>query len=173
MGNSTCKKSIIYPCGNGQTYCEFRKKAPRQWISPVAYRTTKSHGFSGWWIPSQDPDWPGSKIFLLSPAKSFHSFEVQEELYETCTLLGSGDVEYAYCGPSCAAGKSRFCNHILALMMKVCKYSLYDRCSGPEGWGRWEPNYSMHFCFGNLAQIATSWNPFPTCHGSGHFQSWK
>lgn len=31
-----------------------------------------------------------------------------------------------YCGPSCAAGKSCFCNHILALMMKVCKYFLYD-----------------------------------------------
>ena len=71
--------------------------------------------------------------YFCYPAKSFHSFEVQEELYETCTLLGSGDVEYAYCGPSCAAGKSRFCNHIIALMMKVCKYSLYDRCSGPEG----------------------------------------
>ena len=38
----------------------------------------------------------------------------------------SGGVEYVYCGPNCAARKSGFCNHILALMMKVCKYSLYD-----------------------------------------------
>ena len=28
----------------------------------------------------------------------------------------SGEVEYPYCGPSCTAGKSGFCNHILALM---------------------------------------------------------
>ena len=38
----------------------------------------------------------------------------------------SGEVEYAYCGPACAAGKSGFCNHILALMLKVCKFSLFN-----------------------------------------------
>ena len=38
----------------------------------------------------------------------------------------SGDVMYANCGPSCAAGKSAFCNHMLALMLKVCKYTLYN-----------------------------------------------
>ena len=38
----------------------------------------------------------------------------------------SGEVVYANCGPSCAAGKSGFCNHVLALMLKVCKYTLYN-----------------------------------------------
>ena len=28
--------------------------------------------------------------------------------------------------PSCAAGKSGFCNHVLALMLKMCKYTLYN-----------------------------------------------
>ena len=61
-------------------------------------------------------------------AKCFHSFKVREEPHNLKLALSiiSGEVEYAYCGPSCAAGKSGFCNYILALMMKVCKYSLYD-----------------------------------------------
>ena len=29
-------------------------------------------------------------------------------------------------GPSCGAGKSGFCNHVLALMLKICKYTLYN-----------------------------------------------
>lgn len=32
----------------------------------------------------------------------------------------------AKCSPSCAAGKSRFCNHMLALMLKVCIYTLHN-----------------------------------------------
>ena len=60
--------------------------------------------------------------------KCFHIFKVHDAPHNLklalCTV--TGDVEYAYCGPSCAAGKSGFCNHILALMLKVCKYSLYD-----------------------------------------------
>ena len=61
-------------------------------------------------------------------AKCFHSFKVHEEPHNLKLALSiiSGEVEYAYYGPSCAAGKSGFCIHILALMMKVCKYSLYD-----------------------------------------------
>ena len=39
MGDSTGKKSIIYLYRNGQTYCEFRKKVPKQLISLVAYWT--------------------------------------------------------------------------------------------------------------------------------------
>lgn len=60
--------------------------------------------------------------------KCFHSFKVREEPHnlKLALCIVSGEVEYAYCGPSCAAGKSGFCNHILALMMKVCKYSLCD-----------------------------------------------
>ena len=67
LGDSTCKKSIIYLCGNGQTYCQFRKKkAPKQQISLTAYWTSNSQGFSRWWIPSWGPDSPRSKLFLLS-----------------------------------------------------------------------------------------------------------
>ena len=63
-------------------------------------------------------------------AKYFHSFKVHKEPHnlKLALCIVSGEVEYAYtyCGPSCTAGKSGFCNHILALMMNVCYYSLYD-----------------------------------------------
>ena len=52
----------------------------------------------------------------------FHRFKMHEEQHnlKLAVSVVSGDVEYAYCGPSRAAGESGFCNHILALMMKVC-----------------------------------------------------
>lgn len=61
-------------------------------------------------------------------AKCFHSFKVNEAPHnlKLALCMVTGNVEYAYCGPSCAAGKSGFCNHILALMIKVCKYTIYN-----------------------------------------------
>ena len=57
--------------------------------------------------------------YLDYHAKCFHSFKVREEPHnlKLALCIVSWEVEYAYCGPSCAAGKSGFCNHILALMM--------------------------------------------------------
>ena len=61
-------------------------------------------------------------------AKCFHSFKKKERPHrlKLALCIVSGKVEHAYCGPTCAAGKSGFCNHILALMLKICKFSLYD-----------------------------------------------
>ena len=38
--------------------------------------------------------------------------------------LITAEVKYVYC--SCAAGKVGFCNHVLALMMQLCKRTLYE-----------------------------------------------
>ena len=64
-------------------------------------------------------------IYFYYRARCFHSFKVRDEPHnlKLALCIVSGEVEYAYCGPSCAAGKSGFCNHILALLMKACKYS--------------------------------------------------
>ena len=63
-------------------------------------------------------------------AKCFHSIKnhFARDLKHNLKLalcIVSGAVEYTYCGPTSAAGKSGFCNHILALMLKVCKYLLF------------------------------------------------
>lgn len=60
--------------------------------------------------------------------KCFHSFKRNESPHNLIIALCliSGEVVYANCGPSCAAGKSGFCNHVLALMLKICKYTLYN-----------------------------------------------
>ena len=57
-------------------------------------------------------------ISIIDRATCFHSFKVREEPHnlKVALCIVSGEVEYAYCGPSCTAGKSAFCNHILALM---------------------------------------------------------
>ena len=63
-------------------------------------------------------------------AKCFRSFKVCEEPHNLKLVLciASWEVEYAYCGPSCTAGKSGFCNHILALMCPlVWLYCLYEQ----------------------------------------------
>ena len=104
----------------------FRSEAPKQRISLVACRTSKSQGFSGWWIPSRDPDSPRSYY----RAKCFHSFKVREEPHnlKLALCIVSGEVECACCGPSCTARKSGFCNHILALMCPlVWLYCLYEQ----------------------------------------------
>ena len=61
-------------------------------------------------------------------AKCFHSFRRNESPHNLniALCIVSGEFVYANCGPSCAAGKSGFCNHVLALMLKVCKYTLYN-----------------------------------------------
>ena len=61
-------------------------------------------------------------------AKCFHSFKKNESPHnlKLALCIVSAEVLYAYCGPTCGAGKSGFCNHILALMLKVCKFSLYN-----------------------------------------------
>lgn len=61
-------------------------------------------------------------------AKCFHSFKRNESPHNLIIALCliSGEVVFTNCGPSCAAGKSGFCNHVLALMLKVCKYTLYN-----------------------------------------------
>ena len=98
------------------------KKAPKQRISLVTYRTSKSQGFSGWWIPSKVPDSPRSKLFLFNIAWSASTVSKSARNHilvinlKLALCFVSGEVEYAYCGPSCTAGKSGFCNHILALM---------------------------------------------------------
>ena len=68
------------------------------------------------------------QIHFYYPAECFHSFKALEAPHNLKIALCfcSGEVKYAYCGPSCATRKPGFCNHILALMLKVCKYSLYD-----------------------------------------------
>lgn len=65
---------------------------------------------------------------LYYRGKCFHSFKRNESPHNIniALCIVSGEFVYANCDPSCAAGKSRFCNHVLALMLKVCKYTLYN-----------------------------------------------
>ena len=55
-----------------------------------------------------------------------HSFKKNEAPHklQVALCLVSGAVKYASC--TCVAGSVGFCNHVLALMMKLCKFSLYS-----------------------------------------------
>ena len=56
----------------------------------------------------------------------YHSFRKNDAPHNLKVALRilSGEVKHATC--SCVAGKVGFCNHILALLMKICKFSLYE-----------------------------------------------
>ena len=56
----------------------------------------------------------------------YHSFKKNDPPHKLTVALDivSGEVKNAEC--SCVAGKIGFCNHVLALMMKICKFCLYD-----------------------------------------------
>ena len=55
-----------------------------------------------------------------------HSFKKNDPPHNLLVALCivSGKVKHAYC--TCVAGAVDFCNHVLAFMMKVCKFTLYE-----------------------------------------------
>ena len=59
-------------------------------------------------------------------AKCYHSFKKSEAPHDLrfALCIVSGQVLHATC--SCKAGKVGYCNHVLALMFKACKFSLFD-----------------------------------------------
>ena len=59
-------------------------------------------------------------------AKCSHSFKKSDAPHDLklAICIISGKVLHAFC--SCVAGTVGYCNHILALMLKLCKYTLYD-----------------------------------------------
>ena len=61
---------------------------------------------------------------FFSHTKCFHTFKRNENPLnlDLPLCIVSGDVMYAKCGPSCAAGSP--CNDVLALMLKICKCTL-------------------------------------------------
>ncbi|PFX19213.1 hypothetical protein AWC38_SpisGene16382 [Stylophora pistillata] len=65
------------------------------------------------------------RYFYLK-ANCYHSFRKSEAPHDLrfAMCIVSGQVIHANC--SCKAGKVGYCNHILALMFKACKFSLFD-----------------------------------------------
>lgn len=70
--------------------------------------------------------------FFYFKALCHHSYKKNDPPHhlkiKLCLL--SGEVIHANC--TCVAGKVGFCNHILALMLKICKFSLYESTSVNE-----------------------------------------
>ena len=59
-------------------------------------------------------------------SKCYHSFRKRDAPHNLrfALCIVSGQVLHANC--SCKAGNVGYCNHVLALMFKACKFSLYD-----------------------------------------------
>ena len=59
-------------------------------------------------------------------AKCYHSFRKNDPPHQLklALCIVKGDVLHSSC--TCVAGKVGFCNHISALMLKVCKFTLYE-----------------------------------------------
>ena len=67
------KKIALPTDGWGTALAKVQYLPVRKWtdILRIQEKTLKLQGFSGWWIPSQDPDSPRSKLFYYR-AKCFH-----------------------------------------------------------------------------------------------------
>ena len=63
-----------------------------------------------------------------------HSFRKNDPPHnlKAALCIFSGEVTDASC--SCVAGQVGFCNHILALLLKLCKFSLYESFGGVLSW---------------------------------------
>ena len=77
----------------------------------------------------------------------------------------SGSVKYASC--TCVAGSAGFCNHVLALMMKLCKFSFYS-CQNVKALDHESDMAQPKACTSSLqAQTCKRGkNQAPTCHGT-------
>jgi len=61
--------------------------------------------------------------FMSSCHHSFRKHNPPHNLKVTLCIV-SGKVKHAYC--TCVAGSVGFCSHVFALMMKICKFTLYE-----------------------------------------------
>ena len=68
---------------------------------------------------------PGSKI-SVAVQKRRNCFRKNDSPHnlKVALCIVSGKVKHAY--STCVAGAVGFCNHVLAFMMKVCKFTLYE-----------------------------------------------
>ena len=64
--------------------------------------------------------------YFYFKCKCYHSYKKHEAPHtiQVALCIISAQVMHATC--TCAAGKVGYCNHTLALMLKICKYSLYE-----------------------------------------------
>ena len=64
--------------------------------------------------------------YFYFKCKRYHSYKKHEvpHTIQVALCIISGQVIDATC--TCAAGKAGYCNHTLALMLKICKYSLFE-----------------------------------------------
>ena len=85
--------------------------------------------------------------------KCHHSFRKNDDphVLQLALCIVSGEVVQSTC--SCVAGKTGYCNHALALKLKLCKYSLYDSKSTLDLHDDADEN-SKQFCTSRLQ----TWN---------------
>ena len=76
----------------------------------------------------EDIQCASDQAYFFVKSKCCHSFRKHDQPHtlQIALCILSGEVRSACC--SCVAGKLGFCNHVLALMFKLCKFSLFN-CS--------------------------------------------
>ena len=64
--------------------------------------------------------------YFYFKCQCFHSYRKNDKPHDLrlAIYLITGEVKHAFC--SCVAGRIGFCNHVLALMMKVSLFSFYE-----------------------------------------------
>jgi len=64
--------------------------------------------------------------YFYFQCKCYHSYKKHETPHkiQVALCIITGQVMAASC--TCAAGEVRYCNHTLALLLKICKYSLFE-----------------------------------------------
>ena len=92
--------------------------------------------------------------------KCCHSFKKSEPPHnlKICVCIVTGEVKSACC--SCVAGKVGFCNHLLAFMFKMCKFTLYN-CTSVKELSEEQDQQSSLACTSQLQQWGKNIAPQP------------
>ena len=62
--------------------------------------------------------------FFFLKAQCYHSFRKSDPPHNLKLVISLENSEVKHASCSCVAGKVGFCNHVLALMLKICKFCL-------------------------------------------------
>ena len=117
---SHCKGCL---CLCGQKWTSTSKVLEKEWGMQIIILSPQTWGGED---ILKDIEANSDQRYFYPRAKCYHSFRKKDApqsiRFALCIVLGQ--VMHANC--SCKAGNVDYCNHVLALMFKACKFSLYD-----------------------------------------------
>ena len=118
------QNAIIYTCWSSGTYITVNIDPNTKKHSVLTSMKKATTFFNDEYL--KDTKACSDSHYFYFKCQCFHSYRKNDKPHDLrlAIYLITGEVKHAFC--SCVAGRIGFCNHVLALMMKVSLFSFYE-----------------------------------------------